>query len=87
MLSKCFISCRDSFCPAVLSSGEELFTVESFMDHKGSGKVLEFQVRWAGYTADDDTWQLATLLKQDMGARNFKILLEDYRKRTGDKAV
>ncbi|GAX84320.1 hypothetical protein CEUSTIGMA_g11742.t1 [Chlamydomonas eustigma] len=67
-----------------VAAEEELFVVQSFVDHKGSGKGLLFMVRWAGYTAEDDTWQQATLLKKDVGARNYKILLDDYKKRTGD---
>ena len=47
-------------------SGVEEYVVERIVAHKLEGSQLYLKVRWYGYAASDDTWELAEGLPEDM---------------------
>jgi hypothetical protein len=39
------------------SEVDDAFEVKKILDRRGKGKNTEYKVRWAGYSAEDDTWE------------------------------
>lgn len=60
--------------PPELIDDEFEYTVESIIDHRERTNGRQYLVRWAGYTAADDTWEPPSYLKRAQGA------IEDYEK-------
>ena len=61
--------------PPNLINGEEEYKVEQILKHQGHPKCHQFLIRWKGYSADEDSWQLESDL------RNASELLLEYKKR------
>ena len=61
--------------PPNLINGEEEYKVEQILKHQGRPKCHQFLIRWKGYSADEDSWQLESDL------RNASELLLEYKKR------
>ncbi len=55
-----------SFAAKAKSSTGEVFKVESIQDHRGSGKGLEFFVKWEGYPVSENSWLCSSSMKGDM---------------------
>jgi hypothetical protein len=36
---------------------QDVFEVESIVDHRGEGDNREYKVHWKGYSSDEDTWE------------------------------
>ncbi|TDL26366.1 chromo-domain-containing protein [Rickenella mellea] len=41
------------------------YVVDKIMDHRNDGGKREYRVRWAGYSAKDDTWEPASMFGKD----------------------
>ena len=42
---------------------EETYEVEAVVDKRGSGKKVEYLVKWVGYSAKENTWEPTSNLK------------------------
>ncbi|KAG0161867.1 M-phase phosphoprotein 8 [Apophysomyces sp. BC1015] len=60
-------------------SGENVFEVQSVIDHKGSDGNYEYRVRWKGYAEKDDTWEPPEHFDD-------QSLIDKYWQRRGTKA-
>lgn len=49
--------------PVIGSDGEEQFVVEKIIGKRKIEGVLEYHIRWDGYSSEDDTWEEADKLK------------------------
>ena len=36
---------------------QDVFEVESIVDHRGEGENREYKVHWKGYSSEEDTWE------------------------------
>ena len=47
---------------------EETYEVEKVLAVRGSGKKKEYQVKWVGYSAKENTWEPLSNLPEDVSA-------------------
>jgi hypothetical protein len=60
--------------PPELIDGEEHFTVEAFLNSRGSGARRRYLVQWAGYAADHNLWLPARHLRAELDPDTFDRL-------------
>jgi hypothetical protein len=73
--------------PPQVIDGEEFFTIDYFVDERGSGARKEYLVHWAGYGHDRDEWQLAMKLRSGMHKRGYDELVNRFEQRKAEIAV
>jgi hypothetical protein len=49
--------------PAIAIAGQPVYEVESILKHRGSGKKLEYCVKWKGYERHESTWEPVSAFK------------------------
>jgi hypothetical protein len=63
---------------AEIVEGEVHYRVEAFRDRR-----LEYLVKWCGYPEEENTWNAASQVAQDMDGATINRLVEQYRQRAG----
>ena len=61
----------------IVVEGEPEFEIKSIVGHAVTRRGVRYQVRWKGYTSQDDVW----LGEADLG--HARELLRDYKQRVG----
>lgn len=66
-----------------------VFDVAAIVDHRGVGVNLRYQVRWLGYTEDENTWEpVENLRRAQQFLREYRESADFYRRqRTIDAAT
>ena len=64
--------------PPSIILGEEEYTVETIIAHRGSAARRQFRVRWEGYPPSEDTWEPLSHLA------HAKLLVRAYKTRRKD---
>ena len=69
--------------PDLAGGDQQTFVAEAVIDKRirrarNGRNVTEYLVRWAGYTADDDTWEPARHLKPPLAERSTWALVEQF---------
>ena len=63
----------------------EKFNVKQFKDKKIMNKKIYYLVRWLNLKKENDSWELANNLIEDLGKDIFDEHVQDYQKRTNAK--
>ena len=61
-----------------LDGSDELYHVEAFLNHRGTGTNLQYLVKWLGYPDHENVWVKASGLKKDLGAVYFNKMVAEY---------
>lgn len=63
------------------SDEREWYIIDHFLDSRTVGRTLQYRVRWEGWAeAKYDTWEPATYLRRDLGAKTFNQLVQAFEK-------
>lgn len=57
---------------------DDIYEVEKIVDHRKHSGVIQYRVRWKGYTEDDDTWE------DEDNLEGCAIALEEYHQKHPD---
>jgi len=73
--------------PYMSKDSREWFDVDCFLKSRTRRKKQEYLVRWDGFDTKYDTWEPATALQRDLGAKTFKSLVADLTARLKQQAA
>ena len=51
--------------PPILEKGEELYKVETILNHRKRGRTYQFLVKWSGYPVSEALWEPESLFSDD----------------------
>ena len=51
--------------PLELLEGEEVYEIETILNHRRHGRGYQYYIKWQGYPISDTTWELETCFSDD----------------------
>ena len=56
---------RENFTPPELVDGEEVYEIETILNHRKRGQGYQYYVKWWGYPISDASWELEHAFSND----------------------